>query len=184
MADSWNALLPGIGQREQDARQRFIEALQEKAGRSRAVGTETVSYVTPRGQRVREQIVVRDGRAIVFCHIYSVVDDLFVGWDAHLNLGEWAEQRIYKGINRADGKSVIVNTAVPGVANPNEYDLIDLNGLSDWVHHTLGVVVRQLVAENNLDLELDFSIIRGERRSLLDDGAKQSEKKKRQFKTV
>jgi hypothetical protein len=166
-ADSWSGLLPGIGRQQGEARQRFITALRSSAGEKREIRMETISYVTPTGKREREQIVLTEGRAILFCHIYAYEEDLLIGWDAHLNIGEWTEKKLAQGIHRALRTKVVVNTVVPGTVTPNEYDLIDLNGLTDWAHSNLVRIVKQLIAEHKLDEEIDLTIVRGERQSLL-----------------
>jgi len=166
-ADSWSALLPGIGAQQDDARRRFIAALRDSAGEKRSIHTETISYVTPTGKREREQIVLTEGRAILFCHIYAYANDLLIGWDVHLNVGEWVEAKLVEGVHRVLHKKVILNTVVAGTAATNEYDLIDLNGLTDWAHTNLVRIVKQLISEHKLDEEIDFTIVRSERQSLL-----------------
>ena len=63
----------------------------------------------------------------------------------------------------------VINTVVPGTARATEYDLIDLNSLTEWTHSRIVQVVRQVMAERKLDQEIDFKIVRGERQSLLRD---------------
>jgi hypothetical protein len=178
-ADTWSTLLPRIGQADDEARQRFLGALQMTAGDRRQIGEELIAYITPDGKRERRQIVLSEGRAIMFCHIYAYADDLLIGWDAHLNVGQWTEKKLAEGIHRASGKTVVLNTVVPASARLNEYDLIDLNGLIDWAHTNLVRIVKALMSEHRLDEEIDFKIIRGERQTLLGARSEQSSKKSR-----
>jgi hypothetical protein len=62
----------------------------------------------------------------------------------------------------------VINTVTPGVARVTEYDVIDLNSLTEWAHSRVVQAIKQLLAEHKLDQEIDFKIQqRGERNSLV-----------------
>ncbi len=116
------------------------------------------------GKIEREQIVLRHGRGVVFCQIYGYGADLYVGWDAHLNVGTWREKRVSAGIDRDTGKRVTLMAVEPATQAVGEYDLVDLNCLSEWTHAQITKVLKQYLKEREIDQEIDFTIIRGDRK--------------------
>ena len=167
LVDNWQTVANGLGQQWQDVRDRLFRRLSEGVGFKIQSRLEDISYLTPDGIQERKQFVLTQGRGIVFCHVYPYGDDLYVGWDAHLNYGQWAEQAVAFGFDRTLGLPAVINTVVPGRARANEYDLIDLNSLTEWAHARIVQVLKQVMAERKLDQEIDFKIVRGERQSLL-----------------
>jgi hypothetical protein len=113
----------------------------------------------------RTQIVLTLRRAWVFCQIYAYDAELYVGWDAHLNSGQWVEKTVATGLDKATGDLTNVNTVESGWQPLSEYDLIDLNCLSEWIHARLVQLVQRLMDEREIDQEIDFKIIRGDRAS-------------------
>lgn len=89
--------------------------------------SERIAYLGPDGQVERDQIVVSLGRGIVFCHVYSYDENLFVAWDAHVNFGEWAESQVASGYIKRLRRYADIRTVVPGFHTITEYDLIDVN---------------------------------------------------------
>lgn len=126
------------------------------------------------GKVEREQIVMRHERGIVFCQIYGYGSDLYVGWDAHLNVGTWRETRVASGIDRQTGERVTLMAVEPARQAAGEYDLADLNCLLEWVHAQVTRVLKQYVKEREIDQEIDFTIIRGDRK----DATRGSDEKK------
>jgi hypothetical protein len=86
-----------------------------------------------------------------------------------LNYGQWSERAIKTGYDTNLGAPTVINTVVPAVALVTEYDLIDINSLTEWVHARVVQVVKQVMAEHKLDQDIDFKILRGERQGLLRD---------------
>ena len=127
----------------------------------------------------REQIVLTAGRGIIYCQLYEFGADLYVGWQSFLNRGRWIESPVSSGVDRATGKRVEVKTVVPGTQALSEYDVMDLNCLTEWTHAQLVSLPRQLMKELQIDQEIDFKIIRGERSALNEQTATAPEKKKR-----
>ena len=84
------------------------------------------------GKVEREQIVLRFGRGLVFCQVYKYGSDLYIGWDAHLNIGSWKERELATGIDKGTGKRVKVMTIEQAVQPVTEFDLIDLNCLLEF----------------------------------------------------
>jgi hypothetical protein len=167
LVDNWQTVANGLGQQWQDVRDRLFRRLSEGVVFKIQSRLEDISYLTPDGIQERKQFVLTQGRGIVFCHVYPYGDDLYVGWDAHLNYGQWAEQAVAFGFDRTLGLPAVINTVVPGTIRANEYDLIDLNSLTEWAHARIVQVLKQVMAERKLDQEIDFKIVRGERQSLL-----------------
>ena len=46
-----------------------------------------------------------------------------------------------------------------------EYDLVDLNCLLEWTHAQVTKVLKQYLDERQIDQEIDFQIIRGDRQN-------------------
>jgi len=128
-----------------------------------SVRPERIWYWGLDGKIEREQIVLRRGRGVVYCQIYGYGSDLYVGWDAHLNVGTWLEQNVATGIDRQTGQRVRLTTVTHANQPTNEYDLVDLNCLLEWTHAQITKVVRQYIEERKIDQEIDFTIIRGNR---------------------
>jgi hypothetical protein len=161
----------GLGQDLATVREQLRVRFAEGAAQGIAQRPEDISYITPDGKQERQQVVLTQGRGIVYCHIYAYGDDLFIGWDAHLNYGQWAETTVVRGYDPRIGRPVIVNTVVPGTARATEYDLIDLNSLTEWAHARVTQVAKAAMLERRLDQEIDFKIVRGERQGLVSAAA-------------
>lgn len=168
LADSWHTLLIELGSDAEAIRRQLHEALTAAGMDKLRSRIEHVSYIGADGKQEREQLVLSYGRSIVFCHIYPYGEDLFVGWDAYVNFGEWVERRVADGYDWKLGRPVRINTVVPGLYSVTEYDLIDLDSLIEWTHARITRVVKRLLDEQRIDQEVDFKIVRGERRGLLD----------------
>ena len=111
----------------------------------------------------------------MYCQIYEFGNDLYVGWHSFLNRGTWIEQTVARGVDRQSLKRVEVKTVVPGTKALSEYDLIDLNCLTEWIHAQNVSLIKQIMAELQIDQEIDFKIVRGERGQL---EAQEKEKKR------
>jgi hypothetical protein len=56
----------------------------------------------------------------------------------------------------------------PAIYVPQQFDLMDLNSLSEFVHRAIEQELRAILKEKALDQEIDFEIIRGDRDRALD----------------
>jgi len=160
--DSWQALVFEIGQEVVSARQEVLAELRKGISSGFTVETETIWYMGLDGQEEREQLVARFRRGIAFVQIYTYGQDLFVGWDAHINVGTWVEQEVARGLKQ--GQMFSLRTVVAGRQEYTEYDLFDTNCLVEWVHGAVIKVVKRIMAHHRIDQEIDFKIIRGDRK--------------------
>ena len=110
------------------------------------------------------------GRGIVFCQIYQYGDDLYVGWDGHVNIGQWVEEAVVTGIDRATRKPIVLNAVVSGTQPASEYDVMDLSCLVEWTHAQVVKLLKRLIEDQQIDQEIDFHILRGERQTLTTQG--------------
>ena len=166
--DSWQTVVFGAGDAEQVIRERIVARL-TSAGERFHCGIERIWDWGLDGKTEREQIVLRLGRALVFTQIHRYGDDLYVGWDAQMNLGTWREKPLGSGIDRETGQRIRLQTVEQSLQRTNEYDLIDLNCLAEWTHAQVSHVLKQYLKEQEIDQEIDFSIIRGERKPLTEE---------------
>jgi hypothetical protein len=51
---------------------------------------------------------------------------------------------------------------------PNQFDLMDLNSLTELVHRRIERELKAILKEKAIDQEIDFKIIRGDRDRALD----------------
>ena len=173
--DSWQTVLFHLGAEEAMVRERFLRALQTGLGKHCRFHTERVWYWGLDGKEEREQWVLTTNRAIVFCQIYRYGEDLYVGWDGHLNRGQWVEQSVGSGIDRASGDPLTIMRVVPGTQPTTEYDLSDLSCLMEWTHAQLVKLLKQLLDEKKIDQEIDFKIQRAERGAVVRSGEASAE---------
>lgn len=166
--DSWQTNITGLGNRFEDVRGAIINRIGTAAPDGIAVTIERIWYPGVDGKVERDQIVVRFRRAIGFVHVEPYGEDLYVGWDAHVNGGTWAEETLSRGVDKESGKLVVANRVVAGYQNSNEYDLTDVNFLTEWLHNTLTRVVRLKMEEHRIDQEIDFTIHRESRQFALE----------------
>jgi hypothetical protein len=167
LADSWQTMLYDLGGNWENVRERLFRRLADGRAFNIEPRLENISYLTADGKQEREQLVLSQGRGLVFCHIYQYGNDLFIGWVAHLNHGRWVETTLASGFDSTLQLPSEIKTVAPGSSLVTEYDLIDLNSLTEWVHSRVVKVIKQVLAEHKLDQEIDFKIVRGERQSLL-----------------
>lgn len=161
--DAWQTVIFGAGADAEHIRGRLTALFAAARQQQFACGVERIWRWGLDGKIEREQIVLRYGRGIVFAQIYSYGSDLYVGWDAQLNVGTWKEKPIASGIDRETGERVRVMTVEQAVQPTTEYDLVDLNCLLEWTHAQVTQVLKQYLRERQIDQEIDFAIIRGDR---------------------
>jgi hypothetical protein len=160
--DSWQAMISGLGGDADLLRQHLLALMATPPMEGCTEQVEQIWYWGLDGKVEREQIVMTLRRGIVFCHIYAYDRELYVGWDAHLNSGQWVEKTVATGRSRT-GEYTQLRTVVSGVQWLTEYDLIDVCCLSEWIHAQLVTVLQRLIKERQIDQEIDFKIIRGNR---------------------
>jgi hypothetical protein len=166
--DSWTTLVPQVGPKEEQVRKALDAALKESADGAIHISTETIRQWGVDGTEERRHITARLRRAEGFVHLSRQGDDLFVGWDTHVNSGTWAEEEIGTGIDPKTGALCRLMTIVAGWRAPDSYDLIDAISLSEWIHGAIVKVVKQVIKENNVEHEIDFRIVRRSREGIVE----------------
>jgi len=164
--DSWQTVIFGMGDECSKIQTQFLEKLSSGGLPHLKHHLEQVWYWGLDGKEEREQIVITSGRSIVFYQIYKYGQDLYVGWDGHLNTGQWVENTVSRGMDKVQRVMTSLNVITPGVQNPSEYDVIDLSCLMEWTHAQIVKILKDLIAERKIDQEIDFKILRGERQNL------------------
>lgn len=164
--DTWQVVVSGLGPDVELLRQRFFTVLRDPSIAELRSRDEAIWYWGIDGTVEREQIVLTFRRGILFCQIYAYDQELYVGWDAHLNRGQWVEKTVSIGIHKENGELTSVNTVQPGSQSLTEYDVTDVNCLIEWTHAKLVQLVKSLMEERKIDQEIDFTILRGERQNL------------------
>jgi hypothetical protein len=165
-ADSWQTVIRGVGNDLDTVRARILTAFAEPPIDNFRSRTERLWHWSLDGIEERDQIVLTAGRGILFVHAYSYGKDLFLGWDGHLNVGQWVPKRLQRGIDRNAGTLVDIETVVPGTQPVGEYDVIDLICLMEWTHAQIVGIVEAFVEERKIDQEIDFEILRESRQNL------------------
>ena len=161
--DAWQTVISNACADADLIKRRVMTLFNVPSGNQLTVTPERIWYWGLDGKNEREQIVLRRGRGVVYCQIYGYGSDLYVGWDAHLNVGTWLEQKVATGIDRKSGQRVRLTSVTHANQPTTEYDLVDLNCLLEWTHAQITKVVRQYIEERKIDQEIDFTIIRGHR---------------------
>jgi TM2 domain-containing membrane protein YozV len=167
LVDSWHAVIAEFGRDYANVRQRLVGNIMQEDNIGMSCRMETYGYRTPNGYEERERFVVSKGQGVVHVHIYPFGDDVFVGWLAHLNWAKWDETRAVS-IKVHHGEEIEFRELRRGLYLPNQFDLIDLNSLSELVHRRLERETKALLKEKAIDQEVDFKIIRGDRERALD----------------
>jgi hypothetical protein len=163
--DSWQALVTGLGPDAQKVKNEVSTALSSSQDGAR-LSNEKIWYRDIDGKVERDQIVVTFRRAIAFIHIYPDGNDLYLGWDAHINGGTWVEQKVGTGRDPKTGAFCELRTIVAGWQTPVEYDLFDGNSLIERVHAAVTKVVKRAMADRKIDQEIDFKILREKREGI------------------
>jgi len=167
LVDSWHAVIAELGGSYAEIKQRLIDTISAERGAGLACQTELYGYRTPNGYEERERLVVSKGQALVQVHVYRFNNDLFVGWHAYLNWAQWGETApVSRKIQKS--RTVEFRELRQGYYIPNQLDLIDLSSLSELVHRRIERELKAILKEKEIDQEIDFSIIRGDRDVALD----------------
>lgn len=179
--DSWQTVISGAGPDLDVLISRFGEVLQHPPSSSFRSWLEKIWHWGLAGKEERDQRVMTMGRAMLFCHFYAYGSELYVGWDSHLNAGCWVEKTLVSGFDRESGKLTKFNTVVTGVQRVTEYDVTDVNCLSEWAHAQLVKTLKRYLDEKKIDHDIDFKILRGERQGLTDENSDAATKAGRGF---
>lgn len=168
LVDSWHTTLLGAGDRESEARERILKELSSQSLKDFLVRQEATEYVGVDGKQCRQQIMLYFGRGQLACYVYGYADDLFIGWTAYANFGEWEEFKVAGGYHRALSRPVEICSVRPSAYSFTDFDIIDIDFLVEWTHAHVTKAVKRLMDELNIDQEIDFQIVRGERQGLVD----------------
>jgi len=164
--DSWQVVVDGLGDERDAIRAAIASELAAVNGQAFEVTHERIWYWGSDGKEEREQTVVRLKRGLLFLHLYKYGQGLFVGWDAHVNCGEWIEVIAGKGYDKSVHELCAVHSIKAGWHTPNEYDITDANCLIEQVHAILSRCVKLKIAEQKIDQEIDFKIVREARKGI------------------
>ncbi len=165
--DSWQALVRNLGAQRDVVKRALTEELTQLSEGSFVMAEEKIWYWGVDGKEEREQLVVRFRRGIAFVHIYKYGNDLFVGWDAHVNCGTWTETVSAQGYDKLTQALCAVHTIAADWHVPNEYDITDTNCLLERVHAAVTKVLKIKIAEHKIDQEIDFKILREARQQIV-----------------
>lgn len=168
--DSWQTLVWGLGCEHDSVNSAIEKQLAGITEDGFVMANESIWYWGVDGKEERVQLVVRFRRAIAFVHVYRYGDDLYVGWDAHVNCGTWVEKVVSGGYDKKTSELCSVHTIAAGWHVPTEYDITDANCLLERVHAAVTKVVRLKLVEHNIDQEIDFHILREERQNVAGRG--------------
>jgi hypothetical protein len=160
--DSWQTLVFDLGPDIGHIRQEILAELRKGTNSGFVIENETIWHWGLDGTEEREQLVARFRRGIAFIQVYAYGQDLFVAWDANINTGTWVEQEVARGSKH--GEMFSLRTVVAGTQPYSEFDLNDTNCLLEWVHGAVTKVVKRTMEHRKIDQEIDFKIIRGDRK--------------------
>jgi len=182
LLDSWHASIPGTGDRYDDLRQRIETKL---SAFDATIDQRWERYLgrTPYGVEWRERLTLTKGQAEVHIHFHPVADQAFVGWDGYLNWARWVEgdtvASVVNGARVTNYRNIDVGPYIP-----SQFDLIEFNVLSEMVHGQIVAVLRNFLKEREIEAEIDFSIIRGDRDNALTVGRDGKGSKRRRLSTT
>lgn len=167
LVDSWHAVVPSLGPRIDEVKSRVSARLSEARSNRILVEDEIYGFESPSGYEERERFIVSIGQGVAHVHVYRFGEDVFVGWDSYLNWAKWGETGAVTSKAGA-GKITEYRALKERLYIPNQFDLIDLNSLSEVVHRVISDELKALMKESKIDQEIDFQIIRGDRDNALD----------------
>jgi branched-chain amino acid transport system permease protein len=165
--DSWHLVLVGLGSDAESLKQCFIAKIKEAPPDLLVIRSETYSFRAPNSCEVRERLVVSHRQGYVYIHIYQLANDLFVGWQGHLNWAQWTETSPYTIVD-SGCHSIAFRDIKPSQYYPSEFDLMDLNSLSAVVHQAVEHAVKSILTKYSVDSAIDFEVIRSDRGNALD----------------
>lgn len=161
--DSWQVVVSGLGRDAGILHTRLLELIATPPMDGFESRVEHIWDWGLDGIVEREQLVMTLRRGLVFCQIYGYRDELYVGWTAHVNSGQWVETTVATGVDKQTRLLIRVNSVERGNQPLTEYDIIDLNTLAEWTHARIVKLLQRLIEERQIDQEIDFKVIRGDR---------------------
>jgi len=167
LVDSWSSSVAALGSDYQAARRRLLERVAEARSLGADCRLEVYSYRTPAGYEERERLVVAKDQGQVHVHIYRFAQDVFVGWQGFLNWAGWSESKPISTKFRGGLETQFVELR-PGFYLPQQFDLMDLNSLSSFVHSRIEEELKAILREKAIDQEIDFEVVRSDRAHALD----------------
>jgi hypothetical protein len=167
LVDSWHAVVGELGRDFGKVRQQLLSAIVSDASPGITCQSETFTQRATNGYEQRERLVVSKDQGMVHVHIYQFGDDMYVGWYAYLNWAQWGETNPVS-VRVQKGYEVEYRDLRPMTYVPNQFDLIDLSSLSEFVHRRLEREIKTLMKDRAIDQEIDFKVIRGDRDRALD----------------
>lgn len=170
LIDTWHVSVPGAGDDFYAFKQRIYTVACATDHRVQD-NVEVHENPTPRGFESRERLVLTMGQATLHVHVQRFGRDAFVGWDSHLNWRRWAEGDV-EARTIANRSAVEYRSLKVGIHVPTEFDLMEANVLSETTHLRIVNEIRAFLKEREIEADLDFRIIRGDRSRALDDGKK------------
>ena len=177
LVDSWHAVVAELGRDFANVKQRLVHAIAEEASPGVACQTETYTHRAPNGYEQRERLVISKDQGMVLGHIYQFGHDLLIGWYAYLNWAQWGETSPVT-VKIHEGQEIEYRDLRPAAYVPNQFDLIDLSSLSEFVHRRVEREIKAMMKERAIDQEIDFKVIRGDRDRALDEGRHSGDEKK------
>jgi hypothetical protein len=165
--DSWQVTLTGLGERQDGVKAAILKELQERQPPGVSMRPEWIGYASVDNKVEREQQVFTFRRAMAFVRLEAYGNDLYLGWDSHINAGIWVEQDLRHGVDRISGRPVVARRVVEGWHAPSEYDVSDASFVTEWLHACIVRVVKEELANYRIDQEIDFTIQRESRADAL-----------------
>lgn len=126
-------------------------------------------FTTSRGCEEREILVLTKGQTTLHVHIYPFANDAFVGWESYLNWNSWVETAPISTTVK-NGKKLNYRSLDVGVYIPTDFDLIEADVLAETTHRIIVDEIKAFLKEKEIEADLDFKIIRGDRANALKEG--------------
>lgn len=179
LIDSWQSVIFKLGPEFESIKKKLMSKLTGSLMKGCEIKEEKIWYWGLDGKIEKTQLVSTNNRGIAYAHIYPYGDDLYVGWDVHINYGQWIEVDVATGKDKETGKLVTLKSISPGWQSVNEYDIQDAVSLGEWCHAQLVNVVKLAMKEHEIDQEIDFQILRESRADLTNRQEPQGSKAKK-----
>jgi hypothetical protein len=177
VVDSWQVSVPEAGEDFEAFKSRIVGVLQ-KIDASLEFSNEKYQSQTPRGFEERERLVITKGQGNVHVHVQPLGRDAFVGWDSYLNWARWSETDPVSTVVR-EGTLIQYKSLSAGTHVPSKFDLMELAALAETTHRNIVREIKTFLKEKEIEADLDFQIIRGDRNRALTEGNEQEKKQQK-----
>jgi hypothetical protein len=174
--DSWQVSVPEAGNDFGSFKRRIADALKQMDP-GLEFSVEIYQSLTPRGFEERERLVITKGQGNVHVHVQPFGRDAFVGWDSYLNWARWSETTPISTVIR-EGNRIEYKSLVAGAHIPTKFDLMELGALAETAHRNIVREIKAFLKEKEIEADLDFQIIRGDRTRALTEGNEETKKRK------